>query len=294
MGQTTSSGDALRRHLLGSASETQRRRLVVLSGLTPEPGVNARLIACGRAVDRHGRRSRCNRPLCPSCGERMRNRRTRRQTLETCETAASQGYTVAHLTVALRPTADLEELGSIFRAAKRAMAGCRQRLRRQNPRGLSVAGEGQLEIGLVPDDQLSHVGEGRRRTLAELGFPEGAWGGPGWCPHLHVLMLIPPCTSVDDVGGELRRVFTAWRQVHVEPIPMGAGFVRSVFRVARYGSKFRGVTEVAGAAQRNWSREEVALLLDWTARHSPRGRRGVSVAFGMADLRRNIGAKGRG
>lgn len=106
-------------------------------------------------------------------------------------------------------------------------------------------------------------------------------------------MLIPPCTTVHDVGCELRRVFPAWRQVHVEAIPPGAGFVRSLFRVARYGAKFSGLTEVEGAARRNWTSEEVALLMHWTARHSPRGRRGMTLAFGMANLRREIGVNGR-
>lgn len=281
--------DVLRQKILDSASEMERRRLVALSGLSHASGVNGKLRHCERVLNNYGRRQRCNRPLCPTCGERMRNRRTKKTILKTCERASTSGYTVAHLTVALPPVDDLDRLRPIFQSAKRKLAGCRLRLRSRNPQDLSIAAEGQMEIALVPDDQLAFVGEGRRRTLTELGFPVADFGGPVWCPHLHLLLLVPPGTTVYHLGDELRRVFRAWRQVHIEPIQPGQGFVRGVYRVSRYGAKFTGRTEVEAARQRNWTSEEVALLMNWTERHSPRGRRGLTISFGMNTLPKGDG-----
>lgn len=284
MGHHALSMDALRQRLIASASEMERRRLVALSGLGPAKTVNHRLILCGRSLDAAGRRFRCNRPLCASCGERRRNHRTKAKIMPIIEVAMEVGYIPAHLTIALRPTDDIESVGAIFQSAKRALAGCRRRLTARHQDGLAIAGDGTLEIALVPDDELAHVGERRRQTLVELGFPEGECGGPIWCPHLHVLLLVPPGVSCEDVGTELRRVFRASRQVHIEAIRPGRGLVRSIYRVMRYGMKFTSMTEVEAPKRRHWTAEEVALFLDWSARQSRCGMRGLSFSFGMDGL----------
>lgn len=276
--------DALRQRLIASASEMERRRLVALSGLGPAKTVNHRLIHCGRSLDAAGRRFRCNRPLCASCGERKRNARTKTKMLPIVEAAAAGGFSLAHLTIALKPTEDLDAVSAIFQSAKRAIAGCRRRLAARHPVGLSMAGDGTLEIALVPDDQLAHVGARRRETLTELGFPEACHGGPVWCPHLHILLFVPPITSLEEVGEELRRVFRATRQVHMEAVRPGRGFVRSIYRIMRYAMKFEGKTEVEESERRNWTPEEVAMFFDWAERSSRCGMRGLSITFGLDGL----------
>ena len=273
--------DILRQNLIADAAEMQRRRLVTLSGLRRQSTINRRLLRCGLDVDSTGHKFRCNRPFCASCGARRRNHKTKNLLLPLCEAAVAGGYIVAHLTIVLAPTASIDDVTPLLLSAKRKISGCRTRLGRRHPLGLQIAADGMLELSLVPDNELPHVSEGRRRTLTELGFPSAEFGGPVWCPHLHFLLFVPPDQQMEDVGAELRRVFPAWRQVHVDPLGSGKGLRNDVYRVARYGAKFAMKTEVSKSNRRNWSTEEVSLALDWTEKHSAQGMRGLNVQFGM-------------
>jgi hypothetical protein len=272
---------ALRQSILDNASEHERRRLVAVSGVSHGSSVNQRLLRCGNEVDHTGRAFRCNRPFCPRCGEKKRDEHTKAMLLPRCSAALAQGYTIAHLTVILPPTNNIGEVSKLLGSAKRKLVGCRTRLAKTHPSGLTFSADGTLEIAMVPANQLDFVSEGRRRTLVELGFPESACGGPVWCPHLHLVLLAPPGQSLDAIGGELRRIFDAPRQVHIEEIPTNEHFVRSVFRVARYGAKFVGRTEVVSPLQRDWSPAEMALALDWSEKASAKGMRGVTIQLGM-------------
>jgi hypothetical protein len=270
----------LRQRSLDNASEHERRRLVAVSGVTTASSVNQRLLRCGNEVDHTGRRFRCNRPFCPSCGERNRDEHTKAALLPRCQAALAQGYHVAHLTVVLPPTNQIDQVTRLVTSAKRKVTGCRTRLAERHPSALAISADGTLEMGLVPSDQLDFVGEGRRRTLEELGFPESPCGRPVWCPHIHFLLLVPPEQSLDCVGAELRRVFRATRQVHIEEIKPDKNFVRSVFRVARYGAKFVGRTEVASSLQRDWSAAEMVTAMTWSEKASTKGMRGVTIKIG--------------
>jgi hypothetical protein len=273
--------EQLRLALIAHATEPERRRLVAQGGVTRNSTVNRRMLRCRVEVDRTGRRFRCNRPFCPDCFERSRNQRAKHVLLPLAQVAVSEGYAIAHLTIILRPTDRIDDISDLFRSAKRKIAGCRSRLATRHSQGLAFAADGVLEVSLIPDDQLQYVPAGRLRTLSELGFPAATFGGPVWCPHLHLLLFAPPEQGLDEVGEELRRVFPAWRQVHLEAIAPGAGFRRAVFRVARYGAKFKGRTEVPEPFQRNWSKEEMTMALDWAERASTKAFRGLTFTCGL-------------
>jgi hypothetical protein len=273
--------DEFRDMMIANASEMVRRRLAAVRGADARTGRGERLLRCCRDVTREGRRYRCGRPFCAPCGQRVANKRTARVLLPLCEAAIAEGWRLLHATVLLSPTDDIDTVGPIFQSAKRRIASARKRLAARHPDRLAFVMDGMVELGLLADNELPLAGAAKRRTLLELGFPEGPWGTPVWLPHIHAVLLVPPGQDVDDLAAEFRTVFAAHRQVHMQDFGKRGRLRASLFRIGRYAAKFRMLTDAElPECRRSWSAEEAALALDWSERFSNRGTRGLRFRIG--------------
>lgn len=259
----------------------QFRRL--MSALDPDSELFDRMNTCGerRGYENNPYRFPCNQPGCPSCRRRQIRWRTRRA-IQHFE--GTSNATMAHLTVVGPTTRQVEQVPETFSRMRQTIRNLARK-----PHFRAVRLVGSLETDAVGFDQLPCLGDQRRALFDALGcWPTETQ--PLWVPTIHAVVHLGGLTH-QDLGHELRRVWSAPRQVHTEPFHQQCSLPENIARTISYGLKHVCATALqtdVGVCHDPWPAEWLGAYYSALHAHAS-GFRGLTLSRGVSKRREMSG-----